>query len=85
MHTKWTANALRELMEIQDEIGKDNPFRAFRVAAGINEQIEKLKLMPELGGAGRVDQTRELLICDGAYVVVFRMTGDVEILALRVN
>jgi len=83
MRSHWTSGARRDLEEIDAYIAMDNPSAATRVSTAIFDQTDALALHPHLGRAGRVPDTRELVITSTPYVVPYRVRdGVVQLLAI---
>ncbi len=83
MRVKWTEPAAKALESIQDYIARDNPIAAFEVAQIIRLAAEQLNDHPELGRAGRVRGTFELVIPGLPYLVPYRVKGkEVQILSV---
>jgi len=71
------------LESIQDYIAKDKPRAAFEVAQKIRYATEQLNDHPELGRAGHVHETYELVITGLPYIVLYRVKGkEVHILSV---
>lgn len=83
MKLRWTRAAITDLAEVYEYIEKERPTSALRVAMVILEQVESLQVNPLRGRAGRVDGTRELVIGQFPYVILYRVHGE-EIQLLRV-
>ena len=83
MRLRWTRPALAHLRAIAEYIEQENPRAARRVVRSIRDQVAILLDHPDIGRAGRVEGTRELVIARLPYVVAYRVRGDVvEILAV---
>ncbi len=83
MRVKWTEPAAKALESIQDYIAKENSRAAFEVAQKIRHAAEQLNDHPELGRAGRVRGTYELVIPGLLYIVPYRVKGEeVQILSV---
>ena len=83
MRVVWTRPATRDLEAIGDHIARDNRRAADRVVNRIRNRTRDLAQYPLLGRAGRVANTRELVIPDTRFIVVYRVGNDqVEILAV---
>ena len=83
MKLRWTNPALRDLEEIGDYIGRDNPEAAARLVTTILDKAEALVAHPHVGRPGRVAETRELVVADTPYIVPYRVRGEeVQILAV---
>jgi toxin ParE1/3/4 len=79
----WTPLAEAEAREIHRYIAADSLAAADRQLDLVLESIYGLSLFPKKGRAGRVDDTRELVVPGTPYVVVYRLkdTG-VQILSI---
>lgn len=88
MKLKYTPEAIRDLQETRDYIGKvlHNPKAAKRIIESILEQCESLKEYPNLGISfcGRLDEETDLryLICE-RQLVFYRIAED-RILVVRI-
>ena len=83
MEVAWTRPALRHLGAIADHIAQDSPAAAYRVARHLGTHTtELLSATPMIGRLGRAKATRELVFADLPYIVVYRVTEKVEILAV---
>jgi len=82
LRLRWARLAERDLDEIADYIGQDNPAAAARVVLELIDQAESLlPEHPAIGRPGRVLGTRELVIGNLPYILAYRVRGgDVEIL-----
>lgn len=82
MRLRWTRLAERDLDQIGDYIGQDNPAAAARVVLELIDQAETLlPEHPAIGRPGRVLGTRELVIGNLPYIIAYRVRErDVEIL-----
>jgi toxin ParE1/3/4 len=83
MRIRWTVPALRELEAIGDCVARENPNAADQTIARIFECADLLGTQPNMGGAGRVPGTRELIVSDTPFIAPYRVLEDrVEILAV---
>jgi len=83
MAIRWLASALDDLRAIKAYIAEENPDAARQVIASIRGEIGILKNQPALGRAGRISDTRELVISQYSYIVAYReRSGEVHILAV---
>ena len=81
MQVKWLRNAAKNLNSATEYIADDNPKVAREFFIHTIESVNKLVQYPELGRAGRVPGTRELVIFEYPYIVPYRIKdGNVEIL-----
>ncbi len=83
MDVVWTVNALRDLDQIQDDIAQNSPNAAFKLIDALISRTERLLTEHPLAGRiGRAQGTRELVIRDAPYIVVYRVNNRVEIVAV---
>jgi len=84
MRVLWTERAARDLEEICDYLEqRASSALARRVALVITDRIAELKQFPEQGRTGRKSGTRELVLSDLPYLVVYRIgTNALEILRI---
>jgi plasmid stabilization system protein ParE len=74
-------SALRDLRRAGAYIAKDDPVVAEKVLARIRETTLRLASRPHIGRPGRARESRELVIAQLHYVVVYRAGRDrVEII-----
>lgn len=80
---RWTRRAGRRLDLIGQFIENDNATAAGRVVARIVSAVDRLAEQPNMGRPGRIKGTRELVLADIPYIVVYRVnTSAVEILTV---
>ena len=78
MHSlNWTPSALEDLDAAAVYIARDNPQAAVSMAGHVLESVEYLASYPNLGRAGRVRGTRELVVSGTPFVVVYRVRLDI--------
>lgn len=83
MRVVWTRSALLNLNEIQDYIAEESPAAAYRLANDLHRRTTLLLAdAPMAGRVGRARGTRELVFADLPYIVAYRVTDKVEILAV---
>src|SRR5205823_1481330 len=80
MEIKWLGRALRDLADQIEFIAVDNPRAASRASDTIHRAVARLADFPQLGRAGRVPTTRELVVAGTRWIVVYRVTASIEIL-----
>ncbi len=81
MRVRWLRRALRNLESIYEYMEKDNPEAAQKVIMKIRVGVNKLADFPLSGRSGRVESTRELIIGNTPYIVIYRVKSNaVEIL-----
>lgn len=77
MRIRLTELAARDLEAIETFIGSDNPPAALRTVLGVLHAIEGLVDLPNLGRAGRVPGTRELVVSGTPFIAVYRVRAKV--------
>ena len=83
MRVAWSGAALFHLEEIADYLEERNPTAAHRVVNAIYSKAQALlSENPEIGRKGRISGTRELVVTGTRYIVAYRVTDRVEILAV---
>lgn len=81
MNLRWTRPALADLIEAQTYISQDNPQAAHDVAQRVWDAAKKLPDNPAIGRAGHVSGTREWVVGQTPYLIVYRLRDQtVEIL-----
>jgi addiction module RelE/StbE family toxin len=79
----WTLDALDDLDQARRFIAESAPRAAAKLGKRILDAVEGLLLYPNLGRAGRVRGTRELVVSGTRFVVVYRVSLD-QVQVLRV-
>ncbi len=84
MRVIWTAEASRNMIELQDYIAAENPVAAFALAEKIRKSVAaRLPNFPLSGREGRIAGTRELVVPGTPYIVPYRVRQNrIEILAV---
>jgi addiction module RelE/StbE family toxin len=84
MTVRWLVRAKRDLEQVVDGISQANPIAAMDVHRRILASVGRLDEFPNVGRIGIVHGTRELVIGDYPYVVIYRViASDVQILGVR--
>ncbi len=78
-----TPEAERDIRAIVAHIRQDNPAAARRVMLEIKDQVIALAQFPNIGRAGRVDGTREMVITGLPYIAIYEV-GDAVVYVMRV-
>ncbi len=78
----YRVEALADLNDQLSYIAADSPTIAAQVAARIENSLSRLELFPHSGRAGAVPGTYELVVPRLPFIVVYRVTGFVEIIAV---
>jgi len=74
---RYSARSRSQLLAIHEYIVTQGNFTAAaRVADGIREAAELLRYFPAAGRPGRVPRTREWVVRDWPYVIVYEIAGD---------
>ena len=73
----WTEEALFDLHVITDYLSQRSVAASERVAYSIAASVEALTDFPRIGRIGTRPDTRELLLTDYPYLVVYRIRDDV--------
>lgn len=83
MEVRWSPEAAADFTAIIRYIRNDNPSAALQVARAIYNAIAQLNTFPNRGRPGRVNGTRELLLQNLPFIVVYRVKENlVEIVRL---
>jgi toxin ParE1/3/4 len=81
VNVRWLKAAVAAVRGIHSRISIDNPQAAKRVVQEIRSATVRLKEFPLSGRQGEVSGTREVVVRNLPYVIVYRIRGDaVEIL-----
>lgn len=76
MSPVWSPEAIDDLISIRAYISEDDPGAAERVALHVVHNVEALLSdNPQLGRAGRLPGTRELVIPNTPFIVPYRVQG----------
>jgi toxin ParE1/3/4 len=83
MKVIWSPRAVRHLISLREFIATESEQSAALVAHRILDAIDLLKTQPEMGRAGRVVGTRELVVPDTPYVIPYRVKRNrLEVIAI---
>jgi toxin ParE1/3/4 len=78
MNILWSPEAIEDLNSLRAYIAEDDPYAARRVVLDIIRSIEELLPdNPQMGRAGRVPGTRELVIPKTPFIVPYRLQRNV--------
>jgi len=84
MTVEWSRQAAEDIRSLYRFLFERSPKAAARISRAIVETVERsLSANPGLGHAGRVPDTRELVIPKTPYVVPYRVRDD-RVVVLRV-
>ncbi len=83
MIIQWLEDAVYDLQALRQYITQDKPSAANRLAKRILNAINLLSDQPNLGRAGRVLGTRELIVSNTPYIIPYRVKNNsIEILRI---
>jgi toxin ParE1/3/4 len=83
MKIVWSPRAIRHLIHLRAYIQKDSEQNTALIAPRILQAVELIQTQPEMGRAGRVLGTRELIIPDTSYLIPYRVRRDrLELIAV---
>jgi toxin ParE1/3/4 len=78
---QWSSTAVADLKSIREYIARDSPAAARKVADRIKQGVSRLRNFPLSGRAGRVPETRELVIPGTPYIAAYTIQGDEVLIA----
>ncbi len=77
MRIEWSAHAVADLEAISAYVEQDRTLEtANRVARAIYDAAQSLRRLPHRGRAGRIENTRELVMPRLPYLLVYRVYED---------
>jgi len=83
MQLKITKRAKQDMSTVRKYISKDSEDMATQVLTQVKASMSGVLNFPLMGRIGRVKNTRELVLTQSSYILVYRVVKDtVEILAL---
>lgn len=81
MKLSWTRQAIGDLTEAREFIAMDDPAAARRLADRLVAAADSLLRTPEVGKAGRIEGTRELVVPKTRFLLIYRVWSEqVEII-----
>ena len=81
MKVHWLRAAVRNLIEQEEYIARDDPDAAERIVTRVYEAVDRLALQPASGRPGRVPGTRELVVSGTPFVIPYRVRENgIEVL-----
>lgn len=84
MNISFTPTAIADIESIRGYIAHFDPRAADKIISRIDTAISFLAAFPEIGRRGRVPGTRELVVPETNYVVVYEIPSAVDIFILTV-
>lgn len=83
MTVRWQLTAVSDLTNIHDYIAERNPQAARGVVTRVLHSVRRLETFPQSGRSGRARGTREIVVPNLPYIVVYTLSaGDVDIIAV---
>lgn len=83
MRIRYTKLALTDLEEAAAFIRADDPAAARAVITRLRDAIDRLAAYPDMGRAGRVAGTRELIVAGTPFIVAYRIAErTIDVLAI---
>lgn len=76
MIVRWTPEAVKDRTAIWDFIAAENPGAAIRIDEAVGDAAARLAAHPKLGKAGLIQGTRELLLAQKTYRLVYELDAD---------
>jgi toxin ParE1/3/4 len=76
MRVRFTSTALTELTQILDYIAVENPPAAGRVAARIDNVVERLRRFPHSAAATDDPKVRMAVVGHYPYLIFYGISGD---------
>jgi toxin ParE1/3/4 len=81
MMIMWLEDAIQDLQALRYYITQDNIVAANRISKKILDSVNILSEYPAVGRAGRVPNTRELIISSTPYIIPYKVKNNrIEIL-----
>ena len=81
MTVRWLDQAVEDLRAVRAYIARHNPSAASEIAQRIRDAVKLLGDYPAAGQAGRVPNTRELVVTGTPYILPYRVRAEtIEIL-----
>jgi len=84
MRLRWTEGAANDLQRISDYLFEQNPAAAASIIRRIYAAPARLTSFPQSGRAGRQSHTREIVIPNLPFIVVYDTRGDDVVRVLRI-
>lgn len=83
MQVKWLKWALRNLEQARNYVFQDNPTAAQELIIKIQNAANQLQKYPFMGKNSRVECTKELIISNSPYILIYRVKEEsVEVLRI---
>lgn len=76
MRLAFAESAALDIASIVEYVGQSNPTLAQEISGEIRQAAEQLAGFPHLGRSGRIMGTRELVLTDYPYILVYTADHD---------
>lgn len=70
---EWSKQALNDRENIFDYISQENAQAAINIDIRIRDQVSQLLIFPKSGRKGRLTKTRELIVSETHFIVVYTL------------
>lgn len=81
MKIRWLEDSIKDLTTLRQYIAKENPTAEKKVAKRIVQSVNLLLDQPSVGRAGRVPNSRELVVSGTPFLAPYRIKNNtIEIL-----
>ncbi len=81
MRVRWLDQAIEDLKAVRGYIAGHNPSAAADIAQRVSDAVKMLSDYPAAGRAGRVPNTRELVVSGTPYILPYRVRAEtIEVL-----
>ncbi len=81
MRVRWLDQAVEDLKAARAYIARHNPSAAADIAQRVRDAVKILSDYPAAGRAGRIPNTRELVVSGTPYILPYRVRAEtIEIL-----
>jgi toxin ParE1/3/4 len=78
---RWAPAAIRQLREIHAYIAEQDPSTAAVVLGRIRDAAQTIDQFPLVGRLGWTQGTREIVVPRTPYILIYRYTSDVVVIA----
>lgn len=75
MPVRWLRKTIKNLEQAYQFVAAEDVDAAMQLVLRIQAAVEQLERFPQLGRVGRVEGTRELVIANTPFIVVYRVKG----------
>ncbi len=80
MNVEWLPLAERDREDHLNYVGEHNPWAAIEIGDAFEAAIWRLRNYAEIGRAGRVKGTRELVVGGTPYLIAYRVEADTVVI-----